>query len=142
MRIIAIDPGESTGWVSWYDGALEGGTIKHDRVAILALLERVLPDITVFEEFVLYPHMAKALSWNSFYTCEIIGIIKLYVDMMAPTVELVTQKAANKKYSGGKTSDPTWQAIKRNPSVTEHTFDAYLHLMFFMRSARGAQALL
>jgi len=133
MTILSIDPGESTGWVTWLSGAdrLQGGTIKHNRKQLWNLLTTIQPAIIVFEEFVLYPTHAKSLIWNTFYTCEIIGIIKLYVDL-TPNVKLVKQSASNKKYSGAKSSDELWQSLIGK--TTNHTFDAYIHLVYYLRT--------
>lgn len=139
MAILVFDPGESTGWVCEVDKPalsklrVVGGTIKHDRVAIWELLKEAHPAVIVFETFKLYPDKAQALSWDKFYTCEIIGIIKLYLEMN-PIVKFIEQGASIKKYSGAKTTDEHWLEIKElGETVTEHTFDAYMHYCYYKR---------
>ncbi len=131
MLILAIDPGESSGWVMYNlnTGELTGSTIKLDRLRIWELLSNNFPDIIVFESFKLYATHARTLIGNKFYTCEIIGILKLW-DAMYPDCKLVEQGADSKKYSGAKTSDASWNMLKTQYGVSEHTFDAYQHLMY------------
>ena len=85
-RVLVFDPGESTGYF-FYNGPLpyvfnntqpdvELGTIGKRYKDIGDIIERLAPDIVVFETFNLYPGSAKSLTWSSFYPCEVIGIIK------------------------------------------------------------------
>lgn len=137
--ILVFDPGESTGWC-WQSpaGLVYGGTARKNHLEVARLIQTVQPDIVVLERFNLYPQMAKSLSWNSFYPCETIGVIKLVcMEMSVPFVE---QAPSIKKYFGGFQSD--WGTIGEIPpgltpfsrGVTEHTKDAYMHYKYFMRN--------
>lgn len=143
IRILVFDPGEHTGWCcAEYDecGApkwvLRGGTADKDHRCVAELFDIYNPDIVVFERFNLYPGMAKTLSWNSFYPCEVIGVIRyLCARDDIPTYE---QAPSIKKFSGGLQGD--WRSLKNNSvnvskqGVTEHTKDAYLHWKYFERN--------
>ncbi len=136
MHILAIDPGEATGWV-WHDtdrNFWKGGTITHNRVEIWNLLNKPI-DVIVCETFQLYASHARTLIGSKFYTCEIIGLIKLIVDQW-PTISLIEQGASVKKYAGATTKDAIWQSIKHQPTATEHTFDAYQHMKYYLRNKK------
>ena len=143
VTIMCLDPGEHTGWCcvrsdpmdehTWH---IRGGTADKDHLRITELLEIYYPDIVVFERFNLYPGMAKTLSWNSFYPCEVIGVIRWWC--MAHDVPMYEQAPSIKKFSGGLQSD--WKTLKSmsanlsTQGVTEHTKDAYLHWKYFERN--------
>ncbi len=136
MRLLALDPGESTGWVSYNTetGIWEGGTIKLDRPGVWALLNSVRRwDVIIFETFQLYASHARTLIGNKFYTCEIIGIINLYGDLRLDT-KCIEQGASIKKFSPAKTSDYVWQEFKGQGKVTNHTFDAYQHMCYYLKN--------
>ena len=90
------------------------------------------PDIVVLERFNLYPQMAKSLAWNSFYPCEVIGVIRYLCDNML--IQLVEQAPGVKKYFGGFKYD--WEQLKQlsEDRITEHTKDAYMHYRYFLRN--------
>jgi hypothetical protein len=135
MRILAIDPGESSGWISLEPGGIEGGTVKLDRHGIWCLLVEKNPKLIIFESFKLYATHAKSMIGNKFYTCEIIGIIKLFAEVHG--VKLIEQGADIKKYSSAKISDTAviW-AKGTSTSWTEHTYDAYMHLKYYLRKEK------
>lgn len=126
-----FDPGESTGWCYQdNDGKITGGTLKRKHEDVARLIEGLQPDLIVFERFNLYPQMAKSLAWNSFYPCEVIGIIRFLCDRYS--IEYVEQAPGIKKYFGGYKSD--WEYLKAHRAgvVTEHTKDAYQHYRYFL----------
>ena len=132
--ILVFDPGEHTGWCYLDpDGKLIGGTIGKNHVDVARRIVVSNPDIVVMERFNLYPQMAKSLAWNSFYPCEVIGVIR-YICMFC-TIPLVEQAPSIKKYFGGFKVD--WDQLKDNAKsreldVTEHTKDAYQHYRYFL----------
>lgn len=141
LDILALDPGESTGWCarSWavrgsQPGAYEysGGTLPKDHQRVAGLIRQWAPQIVVLERFNLYPQMAKSLAWNSFYPCEVIGVIKYMCAEMS--IQVVEQAPSVKKYFGG--FQPDWEQVKETPDfkLTEHVKDAYQHLKYFERN--------
>lgn len=128
--ILVFDPGESTGWVYRTDsGLIVGGTCKMNHLEVARKFEEYAPDIVVFERFNLYPGMAKSLSWNTFYPCEVIGVIR-YI-CIRESIPYIEQAPGIKKYAGGLQAD--WHDLRNRCEVTEHTKDAYLHLRYFER---------
>ena len=137
--VLVFDPGENTGWVAqetYDDGrvVLRGGTAVRDHRKVIEILNTFSPTEVVFERFNLYPGMAKTLSWNSFYPCEVIGVIRAWC--MLNSVPYVEQAPSIKKYSGGL--DEAWKLLRNTSVVTEHTKDAYLHLKYYLRNKKGS----
>ncbi len=133
QRVLVFDPGENTGWVYRNDtGEVIGGTAVRNHLDVAMLFIQYAPDLVIFERFNLYPGMAQSLSWNTFYPCEVIGVIRyLCVRESIPYIE---QAPSDKKYSGGL--DARWADLKSRCTCTEHTKDAYLHLRFYERKER------
>ena len=135
MTILVFDPGENTGWVAAEvseNGAitLTGGTAVRDHRLVAELFTIYYPDIVVFERFNLYPGMARTMSWNSFYPCEVIGVIRYLCQKN--DIKYFEQAPSIKKFSGGLQKD--WEMLRKKCEVTEHTKDAYLHLKYFLRN--------
>jgi len=136
MKIIALDPGNSTGWVFYDDVTKEikGGTIPESLTDMYVMLETLEPTVVILERFALYPDKAKSLSFNTFYPVEVIGVIKLWCQMVEITP--IIQGADKKKYSGGL--DDNFILLKQitGKECTEHTKDAYLHLRYYLRNRK------
>lgn len=131
--ILVFDPGESTGWVFLSAGGeISGGTCGREHRQVADLITNWAPDVIVVERFNLYPGMAKSMSWNSFYPCEVIGVIRYFADVTR--TKYVEQAPSVKKYAGGLGDD--WEYLKQKCFVTEHTKDAYLHLKYFLRNTK------
>ena len=132
-KILVFDPGESTGWVCQIaDGTVLGGTAPKHHPAVEELLYKYEPDIVVMERFNLYPGMAKHLAWNSFYPCEVIGVIRNHC--LKNSIQLVEQAPSVKKFAGSITE--MWEKLRRTATtpVTEHTKDALMHLAYYLRN--------
>jgi len=75
MRVLAFDPGKTTGWALVDGTHYEGGELLSwygaDRLII-----KLHPDVVVVESFRLFPHMAKTLIGSTFPTVEVIGTLK------------------------------------------------------------------
>lgn len=143
FRVLVFDPGENTGWtnisiivtndkpLTYEFEGLTGGTSVRSHQKIGELFDIFFPDIVVFETFNMYPGMAKELSWNSFYPCEVIGVIKYLAEKKK--IKIYGQSPSIKRYSGG--IDGIWTTLRKtNENVTEHTKDSYLHLKYFLKN--------
>ena len=131
--VLVFDPGESTGWCFRDENHVTtGGTLPKSHLEVARAITDRLPSIVVIERFNLYPQMAKSLAWNSFYPCEVIGVIKyVCASLKIPVIE---QAPSVKKYFGGYQSD--WEQVKQTKGfkLTEHVKDAYQHLKYFERN--------
>ena len=130
--VLVFDPGDHTGWCFRdRDGRVTGGTCGKHHIEVAERIQVLCPDIVVFERFNLYPQMAKSLAWNSFYPCEVIGVIRYLCDWYR--IPIVEQAPSVKKYFGGFQQD--WEQLKDlSSNGTEHTKDAYQHLKYFERN--------
>lgn len=148
MSVIALDPGNSTGWVYRGPEGLLGGTIGEDHFKVFELLSALKPDVVVYETFQMYPGKAQKLFWNTFYPCEVIGIIKLYVQKMnhildehcQPTnyrVALIGLQPSVKKYALSPLEGNLWKSVDMyvdGDKPTEHLRDAVRLLRYFERN--------
>lgn len=138
-KVLALDPGETTGWFykDRETGEMRGGTVSRDHQKVCDLIVDLKPDILIYETFNLYPGKAKSLAWNSFYPCEVIGVIKLIGEGLH--CQMVKQAPSVKKYAGGLQADwVQFQHKDLKENVTEHVKDAYLHYKYWERNHRDA----
>ena len=139
MRVMVLDPGESTGYlVVDLEGSnyqiSEGGTLPKDHIKVFDKIRERHPDMLIYETFHMYPGKAKSLSWNSFYPCEVIGVIKLTA-RIANIEQLVGLAPSTKKYAGGF-DNPIWKDFRSSHDYTEHTKDTWLLFQYWYRNKR------
>lgn len=137
MRAMILDPGESTGYlvVDLDDDnyqIFEGGTLPKNHIKVFDKIRDIHPDVLIYETFHMYPGKAKALSWNSFYPCEVIGVIKL-TSMIANINNIVGLAPSTKKYAGGF-DNPIWINFRQTHEYTEHTKDTWLLFQYWYRN--------
>lgn len=86
--------------------------------------------MVVIESFKLYPGKAQSMAWNSFYPCEVIGVIKYICSIK--NIPWIEQAPSVKKYFGG--FKPDWSQVEKTAGYkrTEHVKDSYMHLKYFL----------
>lgn len=133
MSVIALDPGNSTGWVfREADGSLSGGTCGENHEHVWKLLEQYKPTIVVYETFQMYPGKAQKLIWNTFYPCEVIGVVKLWC--MLNNAQLVGLQPSVKKFALANSELELWKTVERyGAPATEHMRDAVRLLRYYER---------
>ena len=131
---MTIDPGDHIGIVIAYEyddrpTRIEGTTLDGDDrlFKLWSLFEAVAPDEIIFERFALRAGSAQKLVGNTFITCEVIGVIKLWCQLQAIIpIELLP---SSKEYCGFSSSpkDPRYLDVLMNSEekITEHVRDAY-----------------
>lgn len=136
MSVIALDPGNSTGWVfrEEEDGKIIGGTVGESHKDVWRLLSKYLPDVVVFETFQMYPGKAQKLIWNTFYPCEVIGVIKLWASVFDCTI--VGLQPSVKKFALAASEVDLWKTVERvdDQPATEHMRDAVRLLRYYERN--------
>lgn len=133
LSVLCFDPGESTGWCCRdREGRVTGGTLPKCHTDIFVKIVECWPDVVVIESFKMYPNKAQSLAWNSFYPCEVIGVIKCTCGLH--NIPWIEQAPSVKKYFGGFKDD--WHQVEQTPDYkrTEHVKDAYMHLKYFERN--------
>ena len=133
MSVIALDPGNSTGWcLRDNDGKLIGGTVGELHYDVWQLLNSYHPEVVVYETFQMYPGKAQKLIWNTFYPCEVIGIIKLWC--MLNERNLVGLQPSVKKFALANSELDLWKTVERyGAPATEHMRDAVRLLRYYER---------
>ncbi len=134
MSVIALDPGNSTGWVfREADGSISGGTCGENHLQVWKLLDEYHPTKIVYETFQMYPNKAQKLIWNTFYPCEVIGVIKLWAALN--NAELIGLQPSVKKFALGPSELDLWKAVNRyGQPATEHMRDAVRLLRYYERN--------
>ena len=129
MLILALDPGETTGYVVAeadgldYDIKISGQfPIRHWR-QLEALITYWLPDIVVYEAFYLSPQIAKFKTRSTMPTVEVIGVLKYLA--WKYTTSLIAQPPSAKEF----VSLPRYVAGVSGP----HARDALKHLIAYLR---------
>ncbi len=142
--ILALDPGESTGWCYLSrDNEMDAGTAPKSHLSVGKLLDDLDPDVVVYETFNLYPGKAQKLIWNSFYPCEVIGVIN-YKCALRQLIsggagekcvpQVIKQAPPVKKYAGPLPQK--FVDLSRKQKLTEHSKDACQHLCYYLRQIK------
>lgn len=143
--ILALDPGESTGWCFLdRENNMQAGTAPKSHISVAKLMDDLDPDIVVYETFKLYPSKAQSLVWNSFYPCEVIGVIEYKCalrGMLSGTSgtdyrpQVIRQAPAVKRYAG--TLPKKFAELSKTTKLTEHSKDACQHLCYYLRQIKA-----
>jgi len=122
MRILAIDPGGTTGLVVLNDTRiLWYGQRRLTLGAMYHVLQRMKPDQVVCEDFRIYPSHAATFTWARLFTVRLIGVIELYCEQTATPITL--QMAATAKQF----------IAARNINIRgEHARSAAQHGLYFL----------
>lgn len=138
--ILCFDPGNHTGWAFLdHDNLFSCGTIQPDESPkhlkqVAGTIQILNPDLVVYETFNLYPSMAKSLAWNSFFPCEVIGVIKCVATTMG--CKIVGQAPSIKKYAGNLPKCYFDYLERYKVEKTEHNKDATQHLCYYLRKTK------
>lgn len=121
MKILAIDPGETSG-VCIFENPKKFKTLSIGKSFkdIADLIYKVKPDLVVYERFTLYPSHAKALVWDEMYTSQTIGVIRYVCELKE--IPAHAQSASNKEYV---------VYPKNYKFSNDHEKDAYGHAWYF-----------
>lgn len=124
MKVLGVDPGDTTGYVivDTVSGQVLYGTFPVWSGLESLVLSLEPSDAIVFESFRLYPAKAQAQSWSSFPAVEVIGVLKFLARKQH--VPIVEQSA-----SEGKSVDVDID----QRSVGRHAYDALRHVLVYLR---------
>lgn len=128
MRLIALDPGKTTGYcvLDTPMTVAELGEIKGSQPTdqrILSLIESQRPDEVVVEAFRLYPWKAQELSLSDLLPIRLIGAIKLCC--AAHKVGYAEQPASNKTFF----SEKLLKSVGLYKPGMPHAMDALRHAL-------------
>ncbi len=134
--ILVLDPGNHTGWLFRDEqGNLSAGTLDANHLRVGRFILNLRPDIIVYETFQLYPSRAAKMNWNSFYPCEVIGVIKFCA--MLRGIQLVGLQPSVKKFAAA----PAWvdNNVETEKPVTEHMRDAWRLYDYYIHNCSQKQ---
>jgi len=143
-RVLAFDPGETTGWFCVdYDNSFRNfrdnqyesfcGTVELWNDIPRMIQWRYLPDIIICERFGLYPGKAKALSHSALLPVEVIGVIK-WVAQEQNTPVIIQPASLIKRVI-------LTQAEQEICGSSPHIQDACKHALAFILSRKGVDFL-
>lgn len=125
MRILALDPGGTTGWAIFSDDTIYGGQLAGQHHYDLYLLMRDRdPNVIVYETF---EYRNKSRSGLVLDSKEYIGIIKLYAEINE--VDIKAQTPAQAK---GFVTDDKLKKLKLYQPGMPHLNDAMRHLIYYI----------
>jgi len=102
MRVLAFDPGKTTGWADVWDNpentgvfylphteAIEspyGTVMEHGSFPNWSQVEELItvlsPDAVVYERFFIYPHKASSLQFDDVIAAQVIGVIRFLCEKL------------------------------------------------------------
>ena len=98
-HLLAIDPGETTGYAVFSDGEyISDGEIKirvHNLKQIWNLINSYKPDVVVCEDYIVYGGKVRMHAWNKLVTPQIIGVIRYTCQVL--NITLYMQMASTAK---------------------------------------------
>lgn len=121
MKILAIDPGNVSGFCEFYNPKkFSSFYVEEDFIQIYKEIKERTPDIVVFERFALYPAFAKHLVWNEMYPSQVIGVIRFTCEYLG--IPYVSFSASAKEY----VVYPEGHTFR-----SDHERDAYGHAWYY-----------
>ena len=138
-RVLAFDPGETTGWAYFTYGTLkEAGQISVPVVNEVLHAEEFFyvvtttdPDVVVVEDYRVYASKAQPHSWNALYTPKLIGYIQAVCHSrfeVGRQPKMVMQMASSKQFCTNDKLKAWGFYQKANP----HANDAVRHGCYYL----------
>lgn len=129
MKLLAADPGESTGIAFFEDGVLKFTRTITSLSELWSLLISTKPTHLVSESFRLYPGKAAAKMFSGFPEIEVIGVIRLYT--ILNKIILREQPASKAKTAW---PDERLKQVKAKDmrGLTKHEKDAIRHGLCYL----------
>lgn len=143
--ILAIDPGEDTGWVLFHTelfGMLDYGVCKLWQDLNIRI---GLCDLVVCEDYRLYAFKAEAQSWTRPASVEVIGVVRYLCEILEKP--LVFQGASQRTFFGSDRKPKLHAAgNKRLKDMgfwlsSKHSRDAMRHCLTYLHSLKHPQLL-
>ena len=127
-RILAIDPGDTTGWALFVDGTLaEWGHVGGNFTTLETLIKTARPDVLVVEEYRIYGWRAKQHSWSDVPTLRLIGAIQMLAAQQRMPIVMQTAQQAK-----GFSEDEKLRAWNFYQTGMKHANDAIRHGCYYI----------
>jgi len=131
--LLALDPGETTGWAIYLDhklfrsGQIKTKTVETGVSELLELLRCYKPDFLVYEHYRVYQHKAKDHAHSDLHTSQFIGAIKTIC--LLRDIPYHTQMASQAKGFCTDEKLKFWGLYKKGE---KHARDAIRHGAYFL----------
>ncbi len=143
-RLLALDPGETTGWSIWdshdngthYELESSGQLETWDKVNHTInpcvhnfnnMLMQWQPDYVVMERYAVYEWKAESHAWSDVPTLRIIGCMETFLILRQVPYHMQTAQAAKNFVTDDKLKE--WGLWKKGE---RHARDSYRHALFFL----------
>src|SRR6266704_1330474 len=131
MKIVAIDPGGTTGFAIYSTDDNKHWTkerigCRTEREQIYMLLHSEAPSLVVCEDYKLFPWKSHAQAWSQLDTVKVIGGVEAYTLTKGIPLELQTTDNRDIGYMWGEIK----KLPKSNPS--NHAHDADAHAVYYI----------
>jgi len=137
VRVVALDPGGTTGWAFWDSDRSTFGQITEEgqlgpgshHTELWVLLRTLDPDVVVCESF-LYRQQANAV----LVSCEYIGVVELFYQVKQKTFtgKKLVYQTASVIHGGGPWDDVALKKLGLWTRGARHANDAKLHLINYL----------
>ena len=127
-RILAVDPGDTTGWALFVDATLkECGHVGGNFATLEKLIHAARPDVLVIEEYRIYGWRAKQHSWSDVPTLRLIGGMQMLAQQMGLPVVMQTAQQAK-----GFSRDEKLRSWNFYQVGKKHANDAIRHACYYV----------
>jgi hypothetical protein len=134
MKLLAVDPGNTTGWALFNTedlSLIHSDAQPYTLLEWWELLQAIAPKQMVVERFALYAHKAENQVNSTFLTVEVIGVCRLYSQVVGIPMATQTAQQGKQIWSDGRLKQfDYWQPNK-------HARDAIRHGLTFMDAHRA-----
>lgn len=123
MRIVGVDPGETTGLSAWQDGSLLHGQEARSPEEIVEFIWRYKPDQVVMEDFIVRPRPS-----NVKPPVKIMGIVEYVCGILGIPVRLQSPSILRHMM-------PRADGLHRS----DHVRSSCAHVIYFIKTTGGTQ---
>lgn len=144
-RLLCLDPGKTTGWCLFENGALtKWGQIENcfddtnvDATKLYDLFADIQPDFVLYEDYKVYSHKLDRHSFNPVFTVRLIGVIETYCQLEGVKSHKQMATTAKNFCTDDKLKQwGFWQAGMR------HSRDAIRHGCYFLLFYKKGQSII
>jgi hypothetical protein len=129
-KLLALDPGDTTGVSIWIKGSLRTATtMRRDLLLFKRVIEHFAPDIIAMESYRIYAHKTNQHTHSDVPTLRLIGAIELIAEMQRPAIPIVFQSASQAK---GFVTDQKLEAWGLYDGINKHARDSIRHAVYYM----------
>ena len=143
MIVLGIDPGGTTGYGAVLLGVdtqsneeiykfMDAGELP-DWHGLEELIIKINPQVIIYEQFKLYPWLAKNQSWSEMETAQVIGVLHYLCEKYN---KIVKGQGANEKKLARPRAIAMLKAYGNKSRYSDHSIDALTHALVYLRKEK------